>query len=83
MAWRRAAQDGSDPSELDARNAGEARGGRAETYRFHFLGLEGLKTLSLKASKLKGLKNSFLSLRLKARKIEVRMIERFIELWIV
>ena len=49
-----------------------------ETYGL--LNYEGLKTLSLKASKLKGLKKSFLSLRLKARKIEVRMIERFIEL---
>ena len=33
------AQDGSDPSAVVARSAGEARGGRAETYRFHFLGL--------------------------------------------
>ena len=43
------AQDGRYHPELDARNAGGARGGRAETYRFHFLGLKGFKTLSLKA----------------------------------
>ena len=43
------AQDGREPSEVYPCGAGEARGGRAETYRFHFLGLKGFKTLSLKA----------------------------------
>ena len=36
------AQDGSDPSEVDARSPGEARGGRAETLQISFPGTLGL-----------------------------------------
>ena len=47
MAWRRAAQDGSDPSEVGFRDAQGLGGGRAVRLKETFT--RGFKALNLKA----------------------------------
>ena len=68
MAWRRAAQDGREGSELDFCKARGLGGGRAVSLKDSFP--QGFKALNLKAERLEVFKRSIILDKPKNRKTE-------------